>query len=232
MTSKVEELRFLLRQLSDAAHHFGGTKAGLEEAAAAVHSRLLVAEQEAAADPPSDDTPTLTEPAPAAMSVGADMITVERYRQMTAEGWTAEHDDEHDRGQLLRATKAYLDEVFSGTGLRHWPWDRSHWKPSTDPIRNLVKAGALIAAEIDRLTRKHDAPTPTDAGSKCPRCGSYSPELHPAVQFEGEVQLCPHPFHQQVTNTNTPARIERLLARLPDYYPVPDTDDSVIEKGT
>jgi hypothetical protein len=32
-----------------------------------------------------------------------------------------------------------------------WPWEKSWWKPSADPIRNLVKAGALIAAEIDRL---------------------------------------------------------------------------------
>lgn len=37
---------------------------------------------------------------------------------------------------------------------REWPWDASWWKPSPDPIANLVKAGALIAAEIDRLQRK------------------------------------------------------------------------------
>lgn len=35
-----------------------------------------------------------------------------------------------------------------------WPWHSSWWKPSDDPIRNLVKAGALIAAEIDRLQRQ------------------------------------------------------------------------------
>ena len=32
-----------------------------------------------------------------------------------------------------------------------WPWAKKWWKPSDDPVRNLVKAGALIAAEIDRL---------------------------------------------------------------------------------
>jgi hypothetical protein len=32
-----------------------------------------------------------------------------------------------------------------------FPWDYKWWKPSKDPIKNLVKAGALIAAEIDRL---------------------------------------------------------------------------------
>jgi hypothetical protein len=35
----------------------------------------------------------------------------------------------------------------------YWPWDKEWWKPSDDPTRNLVKAGALIAAEIDRLQR-------------------------------------------------------------------------------
>lgn len=32
-----------------------------------------------------------------------------------------------------------------------WPFDAPSWKPSEDPIKNLVRAGALIAAEIDRL---------------------------------------------------------------------------------
>lgn len=31
------------------------------------------------------------------------------------------------------------------------PWDAEWWKPSADPIRNLEKAGALLAAGIDRL---------------------------------------------------------------------------------
>lgn len=30
---------------------------------------------------------------------------------------------------------------------------------------------------------------------QCPRCDSPAPHLHPAVQSEGEVQPCPHPFH-------------------------------------
>jgi hypothetical protein len=53
--------------------------------------------------------------------------------------------------------------------------------------------------------------------SRCPRCDSPAPHLHPAVQHEGEVQPCPHAFHLTVTVQNTPERIEQtraLLARI------------------
>lgn len=97
------------------------------------------------------------------ISEGTRLIAEERRRQVEAEGWTAEHDDlpSHAHGQLADAAACYakvaammaypgpvpLDEP-SG-----WPWDAEWWKPSSDPIRNLVKAGALITAEIDRLRR-------------------------------------------------------------------------------
>jgi len=50
------------------------------------------------------------------------------------------------------AAKQVLREAFAQPFT--WPWEASWWKPSDDPIRNLAKAGALIAAEIDRLQRK------------------------------------------------------------------------------
>jgi hypothetical protein len=47
-------------------------------------------------------------------------------------------------------------KTLRSTGIigRYWPWDREWWKPTpNNRIRELAKAGALIAAEIDRLQR-------------------------------------------------------------------------------
>lgn len=91
------------------------------------------------------------------------LIAAERERQITVEGWTAEHDDGHTKCELNEAARAYARaaevQIRSGVHPDHsgfWPWDAAWWKPSPDPIRNLVKAGALIAAEIDRLQRIKD----------------------------------------------------------------------------
>ncbi len=83
-------------------------------------------------------------------------VQAERRRQVEAEGWTPEHDDEHDTGALASAAGCYA--MFSlaypaGDPSRFWPWDKSWWKPSPDGRRNMVKAGALILAEIERLDR-------------------------------------------------------------------------------
>ena len=99
------------------------------------------------------------------MTNGAELIAEERQRQIDAEGWTPEHDDTHNTGQLAFAAACYADyaahqaakvsfDERSAAEYRQWPWDVAWWKPSASPIRNLVKAGALIAAEIDRLQRR------------------------------------------------------------------------------
>ena len=87
---------------------------------------------------------------------GTERITAERSRQIEAEGWTPDHDDAHDKGEMAEAAACYALAVHDGNFLgapARWPWDESWWKPSEDQIRNLEKAGALIAAEIDRLKR-------------------------------------------------------------------------------
>jgi len=99
---------------------------------------------------------------------GAELIAAERQRQMEVEGWTPAHDDRHIAGEMVKAARCYAHLAESGARLGDqvpnetyrgmpapvvWPWDVKWWKP-TDPIRDLVKAGALIAAEIDRLARQ------------------------------------------------------------------------------
>lgn len=98
-------------------------------------------------------------------SPGVLLILAERHRQVLGEGWTASHDDKHKKFQMTKAARSYALAVCSPDqwslerGRKQnpehdWPWAKKWWKPSGDPIRNLVKAGALIAAEIDRLKRK------------------------------------------------------------------------------
>ena len=83
-------------------------------------------------------------------------VIAERQRHQSAEGWTPEHDDEHCNGELAMAAVCYINET--GTVNRNggkpwgWPWDASWWKPNARR-RNLVKAGALILAEIERIDR-------------------------------------------------------------------------------
>ncbi len=94
---------------------------------------------------------------------GAELIAAERQRQIDVEGWTPEHDDEHVNGELIVAGITYGAVAvlqLNGIGTDRvetppatWPWDPKWWKPSEDITRNLVKAGALIAAEIDRIQR-------------------------------------------------------------------------------
>jgi hypothetical protein len=93
------------------------------------------------------------------------LIRQERDRQIKVEGWTREHDDEHDNGEMLRAAVIYLhwgtdrqqpvidDETDPRDGTPEgWPWDMKWWKPK-DRVRNLERAGALCLAEKDRLAR-------------------------------------------------------------------------------
>ena len=90
---------------------------------------------------------------------GCELIAQERARQIEKEGWTPSHDDEHIRHELAWAARCYLAEAIQPRNDTFipgdWPWREDWWKPTAgDPVRDLVKAGALIAAEIDRLQRK------------------------------------------------------------------------------
>lgn len=107
----------------------------------------------------------------ARMTTAARDVLAERQRQVSAEGWTPEHDDEHRSGDMARAAASYaaqagicgswpagaymaslppLDDEERGEMM--WPWNREWWKPK-NPRADLVRAGALILAEIERMDR-------------------------------------------------------------------------------
>lgn len=89
------------------------------------------------------------------MKTGIELIADERYRQIYKEGWSSYHDAKHTNGELAQAAMCYANPIPSeGFITAFWPFDRLWYKrSSSDPIKNLVKAGALIAAEIDRIQR-------------------------------------------------------------------------------
>ena len=113
---------------------------------------------------------------------GAQMILNERKRQVEKHGYDGPHDDDHTCAEIADAAAVFLHayqhqacvaSYRNGVLIKHetpkasiyknvesdasvplWPWSNMP-KISKNKIRNLVKAGALIAAEIDRLGRLH-----------------------------------------------------------------------------
>lgn len=103
-------------------------------------------------------------------------VLAERRRQVHELGWTTKHDDEENRDhQLAEAAVVYADgatlhdqarKYLASRGhpaapfkpaswVDKWPssWDLSWYKPTTRR-RDLVKAAALLIAEIERLDRE------------------------------------------------------------------------------
>lgn len=90
-------------------------------------------------------------------------IMEERTRQIFGERWTADHDDNHDTGELAMAGACYARYAFiknlrgrddclsSGTPV-DWPWSCECWKQK-NPRQDLIRAAALIVAEIDKIDR-------------------------------------------------------------------------------
>lgn len=128
----------------------------LEQRFANLHSGRIVEEL----PPKNEDALTIS------ASEGLAAVIQERKRQIRDLGYGSEHDAEHQHQELVRAALCYLvaarDRQVSGETAppEDWPWDRKWWKPKpreggivslTDARRMLVKAAALICAEIDRL---------------------------------------------------------------------------------
>jgi hypothetical protein len=94
-------------------------------------------------------------------------VLLERERQITAEGCDLAHDDDHQCGELAVAAACYAFYAGNQAPSRHeylpgweawvrqvWPWEMEWWKPKPEARRNLVRAAALLIAEIERIDRK------------------------------------------------------------------------------
>jgi len=95
------------------------------------------------------------------MKTALELIQEERQRQINVEGYTSEEDDLQDGQELaiaaacyaLPAEKRRTNNWFVGYP-GDWPWSHEYWKPTPElRQRELIKAGALIVAEIERLQR-------------------------------------------------------------------------------
>lgn len=96
---------------------------------------------------------------------GVAVIAKEREEQISKHNWSVQHDiDVNKDGQLVQAAVSYLSAtnrvrlktaygLMTVRPLDIWPsnWGTNWFKANDDKIKNLSKAGALIAAEIDRL---------------------------------------------------------------------------------
>ena len=99
-------------------------------------------------------------------------VLAERTRQVMVKRWTPSHDDTHDAGELAAAGSCYalsaaviLNPYTQGDGVEEstppyaWPWRAEDWKINrADPRRALVKAAALLIAEIERVDRQASRP--------------------------------------------------------------------------
>lgn len=93
---------------------------------------------------------------PRKLSTAACDVLSERLRQEEVEGWHPDGDDAHTACEMAVAAALYAlySDCYPQTGEppKGWPWDPSWWKPKNYRT-DLVRAGALILAEIERLDR-------------------------------------------------------------------------------
>lgn len=87
-------------------------------------------------------------------SAGAEAIRKERSRQVMSEGYDMKHDERHEPEKFIQAAVAYLlSAVGNDEAAGEWPFDAEFFKPK-DKIRDMERAGALIAAGLDLMYRK------------------------------------------------------------------------------
>lgn len=87
-------------------------------------------------------------------------IAAERRRQIEQEGFSPAHDAQYRNYELAAAASAYAHAAQASDHRREflkgyprnagWPWLPQWWKPTTRR-RDLIKAGALILAQLEQM---------------------------------------------------------------------------------
>lgn len=89
-----------------------------------------------------------------------ELIQQERQRQIEVKGYDSVHDDKHRSDVLVWAAACYcLANIIKPSFLldNFWPFSPEYFKPSPDNrLKELVKAGALVVAELERELRKQE----------------------------------------------------------------------------
>jgi len=169
----IHELRIMARTRRAVSAHIKSDPAGYDDGPLDIADGAL---QDACAFESAADMierlsalPSAAQPSEDGLSAAARDVVAERRRHMEGEDWTPEHDDEHQLGEMAQAAAAYaaaaaldgpgravLDEFGeTGTPARikaMWPWDWKWWKPK-NRRQDLVRSGALILAELERIDR-------------------------------------------------------------------------------
>lgn len=103
---------------------------------------------------------------PSPLVAALEQIVHERLRQIQDEGYTPENDDQWTFGELASAAASYAldpqDEARLTDPPATWPFKPDTWKPG-ERRRELIKAGALILAELERINRlEASKPSPAE----------------------------------------------------------------------
>lgn len=149
-------------------------------------------------------------------------VLAERQRQVSVEGWTPEHDDEHGEGEMAQAAAVYANpEIWNVFGASRigWPWDASWYKPR-DPRSNYVRAAALLLAEIERLDRAAPAAVQTK-GKDDSLSGERTCDI-PAVKDAGQAAAGHMQFYREMMGKDSPKPAsehdKRVYGRIADNY--------------
>ncbi|HED2411909.1 TPA: ead/Ea22-like family protein [Raoultella planticola] len=171
----IEELREWNAGLAQESHEYQQRIAELEPIRAAAerlvrckgryHSELNYRALATLFGVNNPDLPPLDGESRTVTAAAADVLA-ERKRQVSVEGWTPSHDDTHKNNEMAFAAACYAfhaaaaswdledcgTEYDSHPAPKNWPWEPEWWKPKSARA-DLVRAGALILAELERIDR-------------------------------------------------------------------------------